>query len=144
MRLSRAGLALVVAVAACQAGTDANPIDLNGRWEFTETFADFLHGISCADTGTYEITQQGDRFSGHYAQRGLCHTPTGNVDNSDSGSVAGGRVVGHTLSFMVTANCQYQGNASGMPARQLSGLGVCVLLNGSDTLRFNGTWQASR
>lgn len=137
-------LLVLLAAAACKAGTDANPIDVTGRWTFTETFTDFPHQISCADTGRYDITQTGDMFAGHYVQRGICRTPTGAVDNADSGTIEAGRVVGHTVSFKVTANCDYAGNASGMPPRQLAGLGVCVLVDGQDTLRFNGTWQASR
>lgn len=136
--------ALLFAATACQAGTDANLIDLNGRWVFTETFEDFPHGITCADTGSYDITQTGDRFTGRYAQRGVCRTPSGVVDNADSGTVDAGRVVGHTVSFMVTANCQYAGNASGMPASELAGLGVCVLQDGDSALKFNGTWRAIR
>ncbi len=134
----------VLAAAACKAGTDANTIDVTGRWAFTETFTDFPHGISCADTGEYDIAQTGDMFAGRYGQRGICQTPAGAVDNADSGTVDAGRVVGHTVSFKVTANCQYQGNASGMPPSALAGLGVCVLVDGQDTLRFNGTWQATR
>jgi hypothetical protein len=132
---SRSPFALLIAAAACSAGTEAKPVDVTGRWAFTETFTDFPHGITCADTGSYDITQTGTTFSGQYAQRGICKTPTG---------VSAGRVVGHTLSFRVTVNCEYSGNAAGMPPRELSGRGVCVLLDGQDTLRFSGTWRATR
>lgn len=137
-------LVLLLAAAACEAGTDANTADVSGHWEFTETFQDVAHGISCADTGSYEITQVGDLFSGRYGQRGVCRTPTGNVDNADSGTVQNGRVIGRTVRFMVTANCEYEGSASGMPATALAGRGACVLQDVNRTLNFAGTWQASR
>jgi hypothetical protein len=137
-------LVLLLAVAACEAGTDANTADVSGHWEFTETFQDVAHGISCVDTGSYEITQAGDQFSGRYGQRGACHTPTGTVDNADSGTVQNGRVIGHTVRFMVTTNCDYEGSASGMPATALAGRGACVLQDVNRTLNFMGTWQATR
>ncbi len=137
-------LACLLAVAACQAGTDANTADVSGHWEFTETFEDIAHGISCADTGSYEITQAGDQFSGRYGQRGVCHTPTGAVDNADSGTVRNGRVIGRTVRFMVTDHCDYEGSASGMPASALAGRGACVLQDVDRTLHFSGTWQATR
>jgi hypothetical protein len=142
MRFGR--LVLLLAVAACEAGTDANTADVSGHWEFTETFQDVAHGISCADTGSYEITQAGDQFSGRYGQRGVCHTPAGTVDNADSGAVQNGRVIGRTVRFMVTANCDYEGSASGMPATALAGRGACVLQDVNRTLNFMGTWQAAR
>jgi hypothetical protein len=137
-------LFLLFLAAACQAGTDANTVDVSGHWEFTETFEDIAHGISCADTGSYEITQVADQFSGHYGQRGVCHTPTGTVDNADSGTVKNGRVTGRTVRFMVTDNCDYEGSASGMPPTMLAGRGSCVLQDVNRTLTFSGTWQAAR
>jgi len=136
--------ALLLVAAACEAGTDANTADVSGHWEFTESFEDIAHGISCADTGSYEITQVGDQFSGGYGQRGVCHTPTGTVDNADSGTVRNGRVMGHTVRFMVTDNCDYEGSASGMPPTALAGRGACVLQDMNRTLNFMGTWQATR
>jgi hypothetical protein len=137
-------LASAFGLAACEAGTESNPVDVNGRWTFTETLVDRTHGISCADTGTYEITQTGERFTGVYSQRGICQTPSGAVNNADSGTVHEGRVVGHTIRFMVTANCEYEGSAMGMPAAVLTGRGACVLQDVDRTLTFTGTWSARR
>ena len=137
-------LVILLAAVACDAGTDPNTVDVSGHWEFTETFQDAAHGITCADTGSYEITQVGDRFSGRYGQRGVCLTPSGAVDNADSGTVTNGRVVGRTVRFMVTVNCDYEGNASGMPPTSLGGRGACVLQDVGRTLNFAGTWQATR
>ena len=137
-------LAVLLLAAGCDAGTDPNTADVNGHWTFTETLEDVAHGISCTDSGSYDITQVGDKFSGTYYQRGTCVTPTGTVDNTDSGTVHAGRVIGRTLRFMVTANCDYEGSVSGMPATTLAGRGVCVLQDVDRTLNFSGTWQATR
>ena len=134
----------MLAAVGCGAGTDPNTADVGGSWRFTETLEDRAHGITCADTGTYEITQMGDRFSGLYGQSGVCRTPGGAVDNTDSGTVQGGRVVGHTVRFMVNANCEYEGSLTGMPANHLAGRGSCVLQDANSTLNFLGTWQATR
>jgi hypothetical protein len=130
--------------AGCEAGTDPNTADVSGHWTFTETFEDVPHGISCTDSGSYHIVQVGDKFTGVYYQRGACITPTGTVDNTDSGTVHTGRVIGRTLRFMVTANCDYEGSVSGMPATTMAGRGVCVLQDVDRTLNFLGTWQATR
>jgi len=142
MRFGR--LALLLAAAACDAGIDPNTADVSGRWTFSETFEDRAHGITCTDSGSYDITQVGDKFSGAYYQRGACLTPTGTVDNTDSGTVHSGRVIGRTLRFMVTEHCDYEGSVNGMPATTLAGRGVCVLQDVDRTLNFSGTWQATR
>jgi hypothetical protein len=147
MRLSWAtGATLLVFVGSpgCMAGTESNVADVSGHWEFTETLEDKVHGFSCADTGTYEISQLGDQFVGRYAQTGVCRTPSGLVSNEDSGTVEAGRVIGRTIHFMVTASCSYEGSAAGMPTSTLMGKGLCVLNDGTRTISLNGTWQATR
>jgi hypothetical protein len=135
-------LAFLLAAVGCGAGTDPNTADVSGRWTFTETLEDRAHGITCADTGTYEITQMGDRFSGLYGQSGVCYIPGGAVDNADSGTVQGGHVIGRTIRFMVDATCEYEASVTGVPATQLSGHGTCVLQDANRILL--GTWQATR
>ena len=144
MRFSAHLFALCTGAAACSSGTETNLADVSGRWSFTETLEDRLHGYSCIDTGTYEIRQAGDRFDGLYAQHGVCSTPAGLVDNTDSGTVEAGRVIGRTVRFMVTANCEYEGTTSGMPAAAIVGRGICVLQDVSRTLNFTGNWKATR
>lgn len=144
MRVLLSCVTACVVLAACQAGTEANTVDVSGRWAWTETLEDRVHGFSCSDTGTYDISQVGDRFMGTYGQSGVCSTPTGPVNNADSGTVDAGRVVGHTFSFMVTANCEYDGAASGMPPSQLTGRGTCVLQDGSRRITLTGAWKATR
>jgi hypothetical protein len=144
MRLPAAALAPFLVTAGCSSGTESNLADVSGNWSFTETLEDRLHGYSCIDTGTYQIHQVGDRFDGKYAQHGVCNTPQGPVDNTDSGTVDAGRVIGRTIRFMVTASCEYEGTASGMPATALAGRGICVLHDVNRTINFSGNWQATR
>lgn len=144
MRYAPLLAAAALVVAACQAGTEANTVDVSGRWEWTETLEDRVNGISCADTGTYHISQVGDRFVGTYGQSGVCRTPTGPFSNADSGTVDAGRVVGFTIQFTVTANCQYNGAASGTPPSTLTGHATCVLQDGTRRLTLAGAWKANR
>src|SRR5712691_6067360 len=135
---------LLVSPAGCAAGTESNTVDVNGRWSFVEVVADAAHGFSCADTGRYYIRQTGAGFSGAYAQRGTCQTPQGRVDNADSGSVTEGRVLGHTVRFVVAPSCEYDGDVSGTPPMRIAGRAVCVLQDATRTLNFAGTWEAVR
>ena len=138
------GVVALLAGVACSAGTESNLADISGHWEFTETLEDKVHGFSCADTGIYDISQVGDRFVGRYGQSGVCITPGGPVNNEDSGTVDAGRIVGRTIRFMVTANCEYEGNASGMPTTALAGKGLCIIEDANRTLSLTGTWRAMR
>src|SRR2546426_2644048 len=64
--------AVLAAFAACfgRGGTHPNTADISGAWQYTEAFTDLTDGISCADTGTYQMVQNGTTFTGTYAQRG--------------------------------------------------------------------------
>ena len=136
-------LAFLLAAAACQTGTDPNTADVSGRWTFTETLEDRPHGITCADTGIYEITQTGDRFVGRYEQRGLCRTPGGPVDNTDAGTVAGGRVIGRTILFRAGQYCDYDG-ALDLTTGHITGRALCILVGGGDSITLNGMWSGKR
>src|SRR5207247_3377944 len=88
-----------VVLCGCRAGTEPNLADIGGSWQYTETFTDVSHAITCADSGTYSLSQAGASFVRLYFQRGLCRTPTGLTDNTESGTVSEGRVVGRPLRF---------------------------------------------
>lgn len=144
MRVFPPCVSAVLVAAACQAGTEANTVDVSGRWAWTEMLVDRVHGFSCADTGIYDISQTGDRFIGTYGQSGVCSTPSGPVNNADSGTVDAGRIIGNTFRFMITASCEYDGAATGMPAAELAGHATCVLQDGSRRLTLTGAWRATR
>ena len=143
-------LALLDAVAiaagvlfACRAGTEPNLADIDGSWRYTETFTDVPHSITCADSGTYSLRQAGESFVGLYFQHGMCHLPTGVVDNTDSGTVSEGHLVGRSLRFRAP-NCQYDGAVDADSGASISGHVVCVVSDPTKQLNFSGTWQASR
>ena len=93
--LALLGAAAIVGgvLCACRAGTEPNLADISGTWQYTETFTDVSHSITCQDVGTYSLLQAGASFVGSYGQVGVCHTPQGDKYNNDSGAVTRGRVV---------------------------------------------------
>lgn len=139
-------LALAVAVAmprCATGGTEPNLVDINGHWEFVEEFTDFVHQVTCADTGGYDMVQSADGFVGSYGQRGACGGPGINVDNADSGRVTDGHVVGRTIRFQAP-NCAYDGRVPNESDDRLSGRVVCTIGDGTITYDFAGTWSATR
>jgi hypothetical protein len=126
----------------CGGGTDPNLVDISGTWQFTEQFTDAPHQATCTDNGTYTIAQAADGFTGTYFQRGVCNGPFGVVDNTDSGSVTEGRVMGRTLHFKAP-NCEYDGRKAD-DLEQLDGHVVCSIGDQSITYTFTGSWSAHR
>jgi hypothetical protein len=140
----RRAVPLLIALAACSsAGTAPHTADVSGLWRFTESFSDVTDGISCADTGTYFLVQQGAMFSGVYSQHGRCVTPQGAVSNADSGSVSAGQMTGHTLRF-AAPNCAYDGSLDPDTQQRIDGHVACQLSDATRTLKFTGFWKASR
>jgi len=128
---------------ACRAGTEPNLADISGTWQYTETFTDVSHSITCQDVGTYSLLQAGANFVGSYGQVGVCHTPQGDKYNDDSGAVTRGHVVGHTLRFSAP-NCEYDGSVDTDSGASITGRVVCALSDPTRQFNFSGTWQASR
>jgi hypothetical protein len=138
-------LAITAVCGGCVAsgGTEPNPVDIGGTWSFVEEFTDLDHHITCADTGTYVITQSASGFAGSYTQRGACALPAGLVDNSDSGAVTDGRVVGRTVRFKAP-NCEYDGRVQIENMDRLTGYVACEISDQQVTYSFTGTWSAVR
>src|SRR5262245_1266413 len=86
-------------LAGCGGATNPNTSDFGGAWNYVEVLQDVPNGVSCADTGVYRLVQMGTQFVGDYAQSGVCSTPLGLQDNTDSGFVTAGHVLGRTLKF---------------------------------------------
>ena len=129
-----------------EAATNPNTADFAGAWRYVETMRDLSAGVSCADTGVYRLSQTGTDFAGDYVQSGVCQTTMGFLDNTDSGGVANGVVVGRTLRFTAAQVCDYDGkldpNSGG-----ISGHLLCLLADApapGDTIRLAGTWTATR
>jgi hypothetical protein len=118
-------------------------VQVGGLWEFGESMTDQAHDISCTASGTVQISQSGDQFSGTAEQEGTCSGPGGTIDNSGTGNITGGQVNGDDVSFQ-TPLCQYVGQASGSPSNQMQGTSTCSFDNAGTTFTFSGTWQAGR
>ena len=137
-------LAIAILWPGCvESVTEPNPVDISGTWSFVEEFTDLDHHITCADTGAYVITQSETGFVGSYTQRGVCAYPTGLVDNSDSGAVTDGRVLGRTVRFKAPY-CEYDGSVLIENMDRLTGFVVCEVSYQQDTYNFTGTWSAMR
>ena len=128
---------------ACKAGTEPNIADISGTWQYIENVTNVPYSMSCADTGTYTLQQAGDRFVGKYFQSGKCHSPTGTVDITDSGSVTEGHVIGRSLRFRAPF-CDYDGAVDTTSGSSITGHVYCVVTDPSKQLTFSGTWQANR
>ena len=137
--------AALAALAACfgGGGTQPHTADISGAWQYTEAFSDLTDGVSCADTGTYQMVQTGTTFTGTYVQRGICQTPQGKVSNEDTGPVSQGQLTGRTLRFAVP-NCSYDGSVSADAYDRIDGHVVCELRDGTRVFSFSGSWMATR
>jgi hypothetical protein len=130
-------------VACAKSGTEPNLVDISGHWTFVEQFTDVVHQVTCADTGSYEISQTANGFTGSYAQRGACHGPGINADNTDSGTVVEGRVLGRTVKFKAP-NCSYDGQTPLDRNDRLDGHVICTIGDPTITYNFSGLWSAVR
>jgi hypothetical protein len=138
-------VAASTALAACfgSGGVQPNTADISGAWQYTEVFSDPSHGISCPDTGTYQMVQTGTAFTGTYVQRGFCRTPHGDVSNTDNGPVSAGQLTGRTLKF-TAPNCSYDGSVTVGTYDRIAGHVVCQLRDSTRFLSFTGSWNANR
>jgi hypothetical protein len=132
-----------VAIACSGGGTNPNLVDISGHWHYVERYADVPHHASCVDSGAYDIVQSMNGFIGVYGQRGYCVTPQGTSDNTDSGSVTEGHVIGRTIRFKAP-NCEYDGHTPVQTADRLDGNVVCSVGDQTITYTFTGTWSAQR
>lgn len=138
-------IAACTALAACfgNGGVQPNTADISGAWQYTEAFTDLSHGISCADTGTYQMVQAGTTFTGTFTQRGICTTPQGDVSNTAHGPVSAGQLTGRTLKF-VAPNCSYDGSVRADTYDRIDGHVVCQVQDSTRLLSLTGSWNATR
>lgn len=142
--MKRVLVAALVTLAGCDdAGTSPNTVDFSGQWRYAESMTDVPNDIRCTSNGLYRLSQAGTMFSGDYVQTGLCRTPSGLVDNADSGFVANGVVVGRTIRFRSGLYCDYDGALDPGTGR-IAGHSLCILVGGGDSITLNGTWSAER
>jgi hypothetical protein len=136
-------VACAIVLACGGGGTNPNLVDISGHWRYVERYSDVVHHASCLDSGTYDIMQSVNGFVGVYGQRGYCTTPQGTADNTDSGAVTEGHIVGRTIRFKAP-NCQYDGHTPVETTDRLDGNVVCSVGDQTITYTFTGTWSAQR
>jgi hypothetical protein len=143
--MKRLLLAAVTAlcVACDDVGTNANTVDFGGEWRYVESMTDVPNEITCTADGMYRLTQMGTMFQGDYVQAGVCNTPSGRVDNADSGGVANGVVIGRTIRFRASQYCDYDGALDPATGR-IAGRALCILVGGGDSITLQGSWSATR
>ncbi len=99
--------------------------------------------IACTNGGTNPNLVD---ISGHwrYVERYAdVPTPQGTSDNTDSGSVTEGHVIGRTIRFKAP-NCEYDGHTPVESADRLDGNVICSVGDQTITYTFTGTWSAER
>lgn len=134
----------------CGGGDGGGPTDptttpnIAGTWNFSATLNDTQHSISCNNSGSMNLSQNGTTFTGTFNQQGTCSGPGGSFDNPATGSISGGQINGRSISFQVPF-CQYNGTlGSGANPNTVSGGGNCTLIEQGITFNFTANWQASR
>lgn len=132
---------------ACSLSDSSAPAttpSVQGRWSYHESYTDALNGLSCADSGTYDLVEAGLRFSGTYVQWGACHTQDRVViDISDKGPVTDGQVSGRHILFKAPG-CSYDGLIRVDNENHVEGNVVCSASLSGTTFHLSGTWFADR
>jgi len=112
------------------------PPDVAGAWAFGQRLAG--GGSTCANHGTVIVSQNGSLFTGTYSQTGFCSGPGGTIDNSGSGDITSGRLIGAALQFSA-GGCSYRGQVVADPPDGASGTVTCQI----QSINFSGTWHVS-
>lgn len=146
--LHRSSPLLIVALLTC--GKDAAaplpdepgpPSPFAGLWSYTKSIENVAEQITCYNTGTVVITQDGADLSGTVTQVGGCTVDGDFADNSGSASFSGN--VGAATVRFAFAGCNYRGDLFNTPRDSAGGEVDCVVtipLHGRVTL--SGTWWA--
>jgi len=135
----------VVALAACKGSDATGPgsAGLGGSWKFQETLSNSALALTCADSATVTVTQSGQTFTANYVQVGTCNANGQAVDNSGSGSISNGRVVGDSVTFNEDI-CAYAGTFTGSPASNMNGTVTCTDTSSGVPVVVAGNWVMSR
>ncbi len=135
----------VVALAACKGSDSTGPgtSGINGAWKFQETLSNAALALTCADSATVTVTQSGQTFTATYAQTGTCNANGQTLDNSGSGSITNGSIVGDSVSFAEDI-CAYAGTMSGSPATSMTGTVTCTDTSSGTPVVVAGNWVMNR
>src|SRR5579864_4944929 len=113
------------------------PADIAGGWVYTETLADNLFQVTCADTGTYTFNQDGPKFSGNFVQSGICRNGTAKFYNTGHGLVTGGSVTNVRLQFTAADLCAYTGQLSATHDAVSAGTGLCDFVDSTSGRHYS-------
>jgi len=136
-------------------------MDIAGEWNFTEQIEVwwFVVGnpiqgvgtkaVSCSDTGSYQLTQNGTEISGTFSRIGEClghpspGVPLGSWDNTAlSLAIANSHVSGtHITIGIAGSGCVYSGDLTGPTMPRMVGTYECPF---SGRIWIKGTWEATR
>lgn len=135
---------IAVACALTDSTDPAPPPSVQGQWNYREAFTDLLNGLTCSDTGTYNLVESAGKFSGTYRQVGSCHTTDWQViDISSHGDVTDGQVSGRHILFRAPG-CSYDGLIRVNEENHVQGTVACSASTGGTTYNFTGNWSADR
>src|SRR5512141_3498534 len=100
----------VAALGACKGSDSTGPgtSGVNGIWKFQELLSAPSFGLTCADSATINLTQNGQAFSGTYSQTGICSANGQTAPNDGTGAISNGRVSGDSVCFN-EESCSYSG-----------------------------------
>ena len=128
------------AIALITVTSPSAPANVQGLWDWTESFAAPPGGYACTDTGTYALTQNGTTVIGRSSQVGVCVSGSDTIENVRSDSVPTGGVgptsLWFTVGFPGSDQCTYTGTVSTSPPDTIQGTAVCG--------NAQGTWRAVR
>ena len=135
---------LLLLASACGSSGPSAPLDIAGTWTFGSSATNATLQVSCNQTGTVTITQNGSQFSGSYASTLTCTGPGVNTTTTPSGAISSGTVSGRHVAFNDDAGCQYAGAVAGLPTNVMSGSVDCNIALLGTSYPFSGTWTGTR
>jgi hypothetical protein len=140
------GVLLLGMAGACGGGDGAlEPTDfaIQGTWYWEESLADQRIPMTCFDSGTVNVTQDGPRFqaSGYFA--GSCSGPGGVAPFEAPAALTDGVLYGDSIRF-TSDRCPYRGRAYGAAPDSLVGTVTCSVVLGGVTAELSGPWRLLR
>lgn len=140
------GIAVAVVLSCKNVDEPPAPAVIGGAWQYTETLADNLFQITCADTGNYTFNQDGPKFTGMYVQSGTCHNGTTKFFNTGHGQVTDGTVTNIRLQFTAGGLCAYTGQLSAAHDAVNAGTGICDFVDSSTSRHYSLqiNWEMTR
>ncbi|HEX4633574.1 MAG TPA: hypothetical protein VH163_07075 [Gemmatimonadales bacterium] len=146
LRAGLGGIAVTAMLSCKDIESVPTPAAIDGDWRYSETLVDQLNQLTCADTGTYTFTQNGGKFTGLYAQTGICHSGTTKFVNAGHGLVTDGAVTDVHLQFIAGTDCTYGGRLSAAHDAVSAGTGVCDYVDSTTSRHYSVqiNWEMTR